>query len=219
MRTKKHSEIKIAALFVESEGCYQNVSFIDPWDIHRNALNYKGSYPVIAHPPCQLWGSLAFVNYAIHKTDRYKPGNDGGCFEFALDAVNKWGGVLEHPALTRAWRKYNLRRPERFEPNGFVETGWAKCAKQPGWVCEVWQSAYGHRANKATWLYYVGMSPPFELNWDRPEGTHHVGGPSAKVKGIKHKLRLRNQSEANATPLAFRTELIKLVLHSRKSGV
>lgn len=54
----------IAALFVESDGVYQNIDGIECWDVKRDARKYKGPYPVIAHPPCQKWGKMARVNYA-----------------------------------------------------------------------------------------------------------------------------------------------------------
>ena len=101
----------IAALFVQTDGCYFNLDGVDPWDEGRDARKYRGPYPVIAHPPCQLWGALASVNYARWGGNHNKPGNDKGCFESALMSVNKWGGVLEHPAKTRAWAKYGLDKP------------------------------------------------------------------------------------------------------------
>jgi len=48
--------IKVAALFVETDGCYFGVPDIDPWDINRDARDYRGPWPVVAHPPCQRWG-------------------------------------------------------------------------------------------------------------------------------------------------------------------
>lgn len=192
----------IAALFVQSEGCYSGWPWIDLWDKHRDARNYKGSMPVVAHPPCQLWGAMAAVNFARYGGEHNRPGNDGGCFAAALDAVNKWGGVIEHPAKTKAWAAHGIDKP--------FGAGWTRSSD--GWVCEVWQSAYGHKANKATWLYYRGAKHPFDLIWDRPQGTHQIGW-----HGITPKERSRptvNKREANATPIAFRDELLKLALHS-----
>lgn len=193
----------VAALFMQPDGCYANWPWIDAWDEARDARLYDGELPVVAHPPCQLWGNLAAVNFARWGGEHNRPGNDGGCFEAALEAVNRCGGVLEHPAKTRAFAAHGLPKP-----NGI---GW-QATLQGGWVCEVWQSAYGHRANKATWLYYYGRKPPFSLRWDRPTGTHQIGFQDQRGKA-RNKPTL-NKREANATPLEFRDELLRLALHS-----
>ena len=109
--TVKKEERLISALFVQKDGCYYGSSEIDPWDEERNAMVYNGINPVIAHPPCQLWGALAFVNYKRWGGEHNKPENDGGMFKFALDTVNRCGGVLEHPARTRARVKYGIEKP------------------------------------------------------------------------------------------------------------
>ena len=192
----------VAALFVQRDGVYFGIENVEPWDEERDARVYAGPHPVVAHPPCQLWGALASVNYARWGGEHNRPGNDGGCFAAALDAVNRWGGVLEHPAKTRAWVAHRLEKP--------TGIGWKRSGR--GWVCEVWQSAYGHRANKATWLYYRGANPPFELQWERPKGTHQIGFYDQRGKSA-NKPTLSKQ-EANATPLAFRDELLRLALHS-----
>jgi len=191
----------VAALYTQPDGCYVGKVGIDAWDEKRDARKYTDTLPVIAHPPCQLWGALAFVNYKRWGGEHNKPENDGGCFESALDNVNRCGGVLEHPAKTRSFKKYGLDKPKNI--------GWNKCGN--GWVCEVWQSEYGHRANKATWLYYVGKTKPFELKWERVRGEYQVGGAEAGRTTNKPTL---SKKEANATPIKFRDELIKLALHS-----
>ena len=196
--------MRVAALFVMPEGCYFNLENVDPWDESRDAMRYTGSVPVVAHPPCQLWGKMARVNFARWGGEHNRPGNDGGKFAFALETVNRCGGVLEHPAQTYAWPAHGLKKPStgRWERSGM------------GWVCEVWQSAYGHKANKATWLYYVGNSPPFELRWDRPVGSHQVGFQDRRGKD-RNKPTL-SKAEANATPLEFRETLLALARHSRE---
>ena len=193
----------ITALFVQPDGCYANMPNIDMWDEIRDARRYEGSVPVIAHPPCQLWGALACVNYARWGGEHNKPGNDHGCFKSALESVNRCGGVLEHPAKTRAWAAHGLKRPEG--------VGWSRCGI--GWVCEVWQSAYGHRANKATWLYYKGNSQPSDLNWIRVKGSHQIGFHDQRGKA-KNKPTL-GKREANATPIKFRDALIALAHGTR----
>ena len=192
----------VAALYVEPKGCYVGVPGVDPWDEARDARTYAGPHPVVAHPPCQLWGAMANVNFARWGGEHNRPGNDGGCFAAALAAVNRWGGVLEHPAKTRAWAAYGLEKP--------TGIGWQRSGL--GWVCEVWQSAYGHRANKATWLYYRGRRKPPELRWERPIGTHQIGFHDQR--GPEKNKPTLGKREANATPLAFRDELLRLALHS-----
>ena len=188
----------IVAIFVERGGCYFGDDRIDPWDECRDARKYEGQSPVIAHPPCQLWGKMARVNYARWGGEHNKPGNDGGCFKSALDSVNRCGGVLEHPAGSYAWGEHGLKKPVK---GRWIESG-------SGWVCEVWQSAYGHKANKATWLYFVGPERPFDLDWSRPVGSHQIGFQDGRGKS-RNKPTL-NKREANATPLLFKEILVKL---------
>lgn len=189
----------IAALYVETDGAYFGLDGVEPWDKVRDARIYAGPHPVVAHPPCQRWGSMAFVNHARYGGEHNMPRNDGGCFAAALHAVRLWGGVLEHPAKSRAWDWFGITKP--------TGLGWSKCASTGGWVCEVWQSAYGHRANKATWLLVCGPRPP-ELDWSRPVGTHQVGFHDQRGKE-RNKPTLPS-SEANATPPAFRDLLISI---------
>jgi hypothetical protein len=194
----------IAALFVENNGVYFGLPGVDPWPIHRDARTYQGPFSVVAHPPCQLWGAMANVNFARWGGEHNRPGNDGGCFASALRSVAQFGGVLEHPAKSRAWAAYGLAKPEGL--------GWLRAGLHD-WVCEVWQSAYGHRANKATWLYYHGVNPPAPLDWSRESGTHQIGfhdqrGPTRNKPTLSKK-------EANATPPAFREALLSLARGAR----
>lgn len=48
----------IAALYVKKNGCYFGLDGIDTWDEDRDARQYKGPYPIVAHPPCQRWGKF-----------------------------------------------------------------------------------------------------------------------------------------------------------------
>lgn len=193
----------VAALFVQPDGCYMGLPHVDPWPKSRDARLYPGPWPVIAHPPCQLWGAFAPINYKRWGGEHNRPGNDGGCFESALASVRRFGGVLEHPAKSKAWEVYGLMKPSGI--------GWRQ-APDGGFVCEVWQSAYGHRANKATWLYYVGIRPPFELRWERPRGSHQIGYYDRRGKAANKPTLSRR--DANATPIAFRDELIALARHA-----
>jgi len=185
----------IAALFVATNGAYADLPGVDLWDEARDARLYAGPHPVVAHPPCQRWGALAHVNYARWGGEHNRPGNDGGCFASALASVEAYGGVLEHPRGSGAWDAFGLVKPRG--------RGWHRSGM--GHTCEVWQSAYGHRANKATWLYCVGM-PLGDLDWSRPVGSHQVGYHDQRGKD-RNKPTL-STAEANATPPAFRDLLI-----------
>lgn len=184
----------VAALFVAKDGAYFDLPGVEPWDAERDARLYTGPHPVVAHPPCNRWCQLAPVNEARYGTP---VGHDGGCFAAALEAVETFGGVLEHPAYTLAWHAFDLPRPRR--------GSWQRGAH--GWVTEVSQSAYGCSARKRTWLYYVGPEPP-ALDWSDPPGEAVIGGGvnSGECVG-RRKIEKR---EASATPPAFRDLLISL---------
>lgn len=186
---------KIAALYVETGGVYYGLPGVDPWDEARDARQYAGPHPVVAHPPCGRWCQLAPVNEARWGA---RIGDDGGCFAAALKAVRRWGGVLEHPAYSLAWPRFMLTPPTR----GL----WLRSLLDDGWVTEVSQSAYGHPARKRTWLYLVG--DPLELDWRDPDGECVVGagvhtGQSAGRPRI-------SGATASATPHAFRDVLLRL---------
>lgn len=198
----------IAALYVQTGGSYFGLPGVDPWDEARDARTYFGPHPVVAHPPCQLWGSMAHVNFARYGGEHNRPGNDKGCFAYALACVREFGGVLEHPAHTRAWAAHGLAAPNT--------VGWQQCA-DGGWVCEVWQSACGHRANKATWLYYVGSEAPPQLRWDRPRGTHQIGWRDQRGKAA-NKPTL-SKRESSATPTEFRNVLIEIARLAQRQEV
>lgn len=185
----------VAALYVQTDGCYFGLEGVDPWDIHRDARTYAGPYPVVAHPPCDRWHMLSAVN---HKRWGFVINQDDGCFASALDAVRKWGGVLEHPAQTRAFRFHGIPKP--------TSRGWQRTF-EGDWITEVDQAAYGHRAKKTTWLLYHGERAPFELNWQDARGTHQIGS-------FDKKLPVMAKNEALATPLAFRELLLSLARHS-----
>lgn len=138
----------VAALYVDPTGIYSQFEGVDLWGIDRDARQYAGPFPVVAHPPCARWG-----RYWPGQPGRpqFKLGDDGGCFAAALAAVREYGGVLEHPADTHAWRVHELARPHKtglWSP-AFDEDG--------GFVCHVEQGHYGHRARKGTWLYACGI--------------------------------------------------------------
>jgi hypothetical protein len=153
----------IAALYVKKDGAYYGLPDVDPWDQERDARQYNGPWPVVAHPPCQRWGKMwAGSPSVIAKTGvRKVKGDDSGCFEAALAAVRKWGGVLEHPWGSHAWPHFGLNTPPR---NGW----WIPADFIGGWTCCVEQGRYGHYARKPTLLYAYGCDLPM-LDWGESE--------------------------------------------------
>lgn len=106
----------IAALYVETDGVYYGLPDVDPWDLLRDARQYAGPWPVVAHPPCQRWGRMATGGPAAPGTRVV--GDDDGCFEAALAAVRKWGGVIEHPEASKAWPPWSAARTRRGYASG-----------------------------------------------------------------------------------------------------
>lgn len=196
----------VAALYVETDGCYFGLPDVEPWDIQRDARLYPGPHPVVAHPPCQRWGR--FWHGSTRKPHQFKLGDDGGCFEAALEAVRLWGGVLEHPADSKAWDYFGMAKPKR-------HAGWTGADARGGHSCYVEQGNYGHDSRKPTWLYAVGLPSLPELDWSRgaqrlPQWMiDRYGYEKARRMGVvamiggKDKVRIRN-----ATPAPFRDVLL-----------
>lgn len=219
----------VAALFVDARGVYpqllgrENCWANDPDDGTDDARQYGGwpdayptqTGPVVAHPPCNLWVNMAAVNWKRYGRQRpawYPGGDDGGCFASALASVRAFGGVLEHPAGSHAWSHHLLGCPMHHGGKGWHLSG-PNLLDQPAgvlqeWQCEVWQSAYGSRMRKRTWLLYCGAHPPFELDWRREPGTHQCGWFDRNKPTV-------GKREASATPEPFARELIRLAEWSR----
>lgn len=86
----------VAALYVASRGCYYGLDDVEPWGLpERDAREYAGPHPVVAHPPCARWGRYALGGPSHY--GRFKVGDDGGCFAAALASVRRWGGGTGAP--------------------------------------------------------------------------------------------------------------------------
>lgn len=202
-KTNKENREMISVLFAEKEGIYSTFSDIDIWDIERNATMFKESNSVICHPPCQLWGKFAKINYKRWGGEHNKPKNDGGLFKFALDKVRSNCGVLEHPAQSYAFQEYDIPKP--------VFGKWTYIGNDE-FITEIWQSAYGHLANKKTWLFYKGKTP-HQLKWKKVIGSHQIGFHDQRGK-VKNKPTISGK-KASSTPYEFAIELIKLAENSK----
>lgn len=179
----------IAALFVNTNGIYFGVRGVDPWDDRRDARLYGGPHPVVAHPPCERWSKLACVVEARWGIPR---GADEGCFLSALTSVRRWGGVLEHPEGSAAFKTFGINKPN-------FSGGWTSAGPCGGFVCRVEQGHYGHPAAKPTWLYAYGVDITKlpALRW----------GSSAKTRQTAN---LSCAKTRNQTPLAFRDVLLTI---------
>jgi hypothetical protein len=198
---------QIAALYVETDGCYFGQAGVEPWDVTRDARSYDGPHPVVAHPPCQRWGR--YWHGSPRKPHQYRLGADGGCFGSALTAVRNFGGVLEHPRDSHAWAWFGIKAPPR-------KGGWVWADAFGGWTCCVSQGHYGHFAGKPTWLYAVGCDLP-DLIWGEsdsgptPEMVARYGYEKARrvgrmaLIGGKDKTRIRD-----ATPALFRDVMVSM---------
>lgn len=129
----------VAVLFARADSHYKTLPKCDVWDAERDARRWPGGAPVVAHPPCRAWGNLR--HFAKPRPD------EKDLARWAVQRVREFGGVLEHPARSTLWADQGLPLP-----------GQGKDAFG-GWTFPVLQLWWGHRAEKATWLYIVGCEP------------------------------------------------------------
>jgi len=193
----------IAALFVETNGVYFGLPDVDPWDIERDARKYDGPWPVVAHPPCARYCRFA---KQIQWRGGKRVGDDDGCFASALKNVRHYGGILEHPAESLAWKIFNLDRP--------AGSGWQRSLYENAWCCRMHQSAYGHRARKSTWLYFVGDKPPEPLDWSIGTPTMVISTSRRKTPNALPEMT-DSFGERLITPVAFRNKLLELARYAR----
>jgi hypothetical protein len=204
--------VEVSALFVATGGVYFGLDGVDAWDVTRDARNYAGTNPVVAHPPCERWGRYWGGGPSVRV--KRKLGDDGGCFTFALEAVRTWGGILEHPEASHAWAHHGLNKPPK-------SGGWVVADTQGGWTCCVEQGWYGHPARKATWLYAIDVELR-QLKWGPAperqrldEGFHSKAErDAARAAGRKPRKRL-SPRECLSTPIEFRDVLLTIARTAR----
>lgn len=175
------SSPKVAALFVSEVGPYAQDPRFDAWGKTRDARLYHGDKPCVCHSPCERWGR--FANGGPTAKAVFVLGDDGGCFQSALDNVRRVGGVLEHPQGSHAWGWFGLPYPPK--------TGWSPRDPWGGRSTYIDQGAYGHPAKKPTWLYAILPTFP-DLRWERVWGRPRIGGDGfhSKLERAKAKARV-----------------------------
>lgn len=178
---------EVAVLFARQDSVYKNISGCDVYDIERDARTFPGGIPVVAHPPCRAWGRLRQFSKA--RTD------EKALAPWAVEQVRAWGGVLEHPAESTLFGHCELPRPGEFPD------------EHGGWTLAIEQFHWGHRAEKATWLYIVGC-----LQSDIPAIPRRPGKPTHCVRPTKSYPRLPSitKPEREHTPPALAEWLVEL---------
>ncbi|MFV3415300.1 hypothetical protein ACNFH8_23800 [Pseudomonas sp. NY15436] len=185
----------VAVLFARQDSNYKAMAGTDVFDIDRDARTFAGGMPVVAHPPCRMWGRLR--QFAKGRPDEKELGI------WAVKQVRTWGGVLEHPAESTLFNSCRMPHPGEF-PDEFG-----------GWTLEIEQFHWGHRAEKATWLYIVGCSPS-----DIPAIPRRSGKPTHCVRPTRSYPRLPSitKAEREHTPPALAEWLIKLARRTCQPG-
>lgn len=163
---------------------YLTLPGVDCWDEERDARNWPGGNPVVAHPPCRLWSQMRGMSTA--------PAEEKDLARHAVRCVHQWGGILEHPRGSTLWADQQLPLPGKGKPLEY-----ALCVPQFWW---------GHLATKWTWLYCVGIPmsqlPPIPLVLGEAPMRMATRSPSRLRPELKPK------SLRNATPIAFAEWLV-----------
>jgi len=149
----------VTILFARADSIYKRMPDCDVYDAARDARTWPGGSPVVAHPPCRAWGRLR--TFAAHV-----PGEKELAL-WAVDQVRKFGGVLEHPYGSTLWDAAGLPKPGERDAFG-------------GFTLAMPQYWFGHRAEKATWFYVVGIEPD-----EVPTIPLKLGEPSHVVQSRK----------------------------------
>lgn len=196
----------VSVLFGRRDSVYKGFPGVDVWDVDRDARNFCGSGPVVAHPPCRSWGRL-------RKLANPLPGERELAL-FAVEQVRRCGGVLEHPNGSQLWSVAGLPSPGEVDKFG-------------GWTFVVSQRWFGHRADKLTWLYIVGC-----LSGDLPsvgfalgEASHICGSSGRRRDGSRlHKGDAGwrpeiSKAEREGTPFPFACWLLDVARRCRRPGV
>lgn len=179
--------ITTAALFVRKDSIYKTMPGVDAYDIERDARTCTTGGPVVAHPPCRAWGRLRQFASKVRDDER-----DLG--PMAVNQVRFWGGVLEHPRNSTLWDHCAIPKPgEPFD-------------KFDGYTIEIDQFHFGHKAQKRTWLYIVGVVPA-----DLPPIPNRKGQPTHCIRPTRSYPRLPSvtKAEREHTPPALARWLVE----------
>lgn len=186
----------VAILCTHPQSHYRHLSGAICFDEHTDARTFAGGMPVVAHPPCRLWGKLRGLSTLTGpEAERERE-----LARFCVNQVRQCGGVLEHPAFSKLWADEAIPLP------GTGLDHWG------GFSIDVNQCWWGHRAIKRTWLYIVGTTPATMPEYG-PSFVAHSG-----ICGTLKRRRIKGlpeipKKERHLTPPAFATWLVELARH------
>jgi hypothetical protein len=170
------------SIYSQLSGLHENGQLIevDIFDQKRNAFTFSGCGPVVAHPPCRLWGRLKGFPNLTH-SQKTKERDLG---RFCAERVIQNGGVLEHPFDSGLFADMGL-------PSGGFKN-------DLGFTLEVPQRMFGHSMIKMTWLFFSKI-PYSEIEPVKP-ALH--GSPLKKIHHLSAKQR-------EATPYSLACYLVR----------
>ena len=188
----------VAALYVDAiRGPYRLIEGVECWSgiqsqlsliamaAERDAMQYDGPHPIVAHPPCGHWGRWR------KRCKQPKSWATAGLVAFRQ--VRKFGGVLEHPAYSTLWDVVSAPKPGDFDEFG-------------GWTLQVNQTSWGHPCKKPTWVYICGVGRE-----DVPDVPPEVPATHCMVRLLRngHELPELPKSRRHLTPMAFAIWLVE----------
>lgn len=188
---------EISVLFARADSVYKTLPNCDVWDAARDASNWPGGNAVVAHPPCRLWGRLrAFANCPEPEAERELA-------RLAVRAVRLYGGVVEHPKGSLLWEDMELPKPG-MRPDSYG-----------GWTLPILQFWFGHRCEKATWLYIVGLR-----DHEIPGVPLRLGYPTHVIQSRKRENHLPHvpKPEREHTPRLLAEWLVQLARNTKRES-
>jgi len=177
----------VTALFVRSDSIYKRLG-VDSYDQERDARNYPGRGPIIAHPPCKSWGRLRHL--ATVSPDQHE------LARLAVAMVRQYGGVLEHPSGSKLWEDQKLPLGPELDQYG-------------GFTLSVNQFWWGHKAQKRSLLYFVGCNPVDLLASPiRFDAVLYTVAQRTTSNNSTYKLKEISKADRERTPINFARWLI-----------
>lgn len=173
----------VAVLCAAADSVYRCLPGVEVYDETRDCRSFAGGIPVVAHPPCRAWSA-----YCAHQAKPISGERD--LAPFCVEQLSKFGGVLEHPAHSRLWKKLNLPPPGKSDRK--FATIWIE------------QSWFGDLRSKQTWLLLSGIDP---REVETPYRLHDPRGDRKRWNTLSKRKRA-------ATPPAMAEWLVLLARQS-----